>query len=129
MSLSELRFDHVFMGTTEYERSIQFYQDTLGFEVISEWGDSNSGRGAIAKHASGFQVNLAEAHGSGWPDGSQRGAATIHFRVKDVDELYRNIRSRVEVAVELENAHWGVRWFVIRDPSGILLAFFSGEHP
>ncbi|RWP37992.1 VOC family protein [Mesorhizobium sp.] len=120
-----MKFDHIFCGTSHFERSMEFYKNALGFQVASQWGDESMGRGAILRGANGFQINFAEAHGSTWPEGSKANAPTLHFRVSDVDKLYSSIGPNSKVVVNLGDAHWGVRWFVVEDPSGVLLAFFS----
>lgn len=120
-----IEFDHIFVGTNNFEDTIDFYEQVLGFQVVSRWGSEATGRGAIARSPSGFQLNLAEAHGDEWPEGSRPSSPTLHFKVADIDSAFAEIRLKAKIVISLQDAHWGVRWFVAEDPSGVVIAFFS----
>jgi uncharacterized glyoxalase superfamily protein PhnB len=45
--------------------------------------------------------------------------------VDDLDARYRSVAASGRVVVTPETTHWGVRWFVLRDPDDNLIAFFE----
>ncbi len=55
------QFDHIFIAPKNWEASLAFYKDNLGFEKVSSWGDQSEGRGAVLK-SGGFTVVIAEEH-------------------------------------------------------------------
>ena len=57
------RFDHLFIQPSDFERSLALYRDTLGWDVISTWGDPASGRGATLSGGA-IKVILAERSGA-----------------------------------------------------------------
>ncbi len=112
------RFDHLLIHPTDFERSLAFYRDTLGWGVVSSWGDAGSGRGAVLS-GGGIKLILAER---------SRGAATppcpaVHLDIHDVDKRFSAIPAGDHVVVPPGTSDRGTRWFVLRDPDGNLVAF------
>jgi len=40
------RFDHLAIAAADFDKSLAFYRDVLGWRVIDEWPDRGAGRGA-----------------------------------------------------------------------------------
>lgn len=112
------RFDHLFIAPADFERSMGFYRDVLGWSVVTTWGDEKEGRGAVLS-GGGIKVVLAEKH-SGHGVG---GRPNLHLDVHSLDSRFEAMPKGTHVVVAPEQTHWGTRWFVVRDPDGNLIAF------
>ena len=115
------RFHHLFIRTADFDASLAFYRDVLGWSVTETWGGNGKGRGA-ALSGGGIKVVIAErpaeslgSNGATGPD--------VHLDIHDIDERYRTLPKGSHVVVEPQSTHWGTRWFVVRDPDGNLIAF------
>ncbi|HEX4780483.1 MAG TPA: VOC family protein [Usitatibacter sp.] len=112
------RFHHIFIRPVDYERSLAFYRDTLGWSVTQTWGDEKGGRGAILS-GGGMKVVIAERRegmeGEARPD--------VHLDIHDIDARFKAMPKGDHVVREPEDTHWGTRWFVVRDPDGNVIAF------
>jgi catechol 2,3-dioxygenase-like lactoylglutathione lyase family enzyme len=119
----------------ELDRSLRFYRDVVGCRVLFERPEE---RFAFLD-LEGAQFMLEEAAGPGrrfrtapleYPFG--RGI-NIQIQVSDVDALYKRcLRSGLPIAIPLEERWYrenerelGNRQFVIADPDGFLLRFFT----
>jgi catechol 2,3-dioxygenase-like lactoylglutathione lyase family enzyme len=110
------RFHHLFISPSDFERSLAFYRDTLGWSVTRKWGGNGAGRGVVLS-GGGIEVVLAENEGKGGP------RPTLHLDVHDLEARFKALPKRTDVVTKPEPTHWGTRWFVIRDPDGNLIAF------
>ena len=114
------RFHHLFIRPADFDASLAFYRDTLGWSVTKEWGDKKKGRGVILS-GGGVEVVLAERHESGTTDGAAR--PSVHLDIHDIDKRFKALPKGAHVVAEPQATHWGTRWFVVRDPDGNLIAF------
>jgi catechol 2,3-dioxygenase-like lactoylglutathione lyase family enzyme len=116
------RFNHLFIRPADFEASLGFYRDVLGWSVTENWGGNGAGRGAVLS-GGGIKIVIAEAppESKGADAGDAR--PNVHLDIHDIDERFRSIPKGKHVVVEPESTHWGTRWFVVRDPDGNLIAF------
>jgi len=119
-------FDHLFIQPADFDRSLAFYGETLGWTVQTAWGGEGAPRGAVLTSGGGVSLVLAEPHASDDDrDGGIAGARpTVHLATASVDERVAAFPDEV-VEVAPEDNHWGTRWAVVRDPDGNLIAFES----
>ncbi len=112
------RFHHLFIDAADFEASVAFYRDVLGWAPTGEWGGDGEARGIILSDG-GMKVVIAErvdgSNGEVMPD--------IHLDIHDVDARFRKLPKGTHVVCEPEATRWGTRWFVVRDPDGRLIAF------
>ena len=118
------RFHHLFIKPADYDASLAFYRDVLGWVVTEDWGGNGSERGAILS-GGGIQIVLAEraAEGRRPGGGADEGRPKVHLDIHDIDARFRALPKGGHVVVQPEDTHWGTRWFVVRDPDGNLIAF------
>ncbi len=125
VTMSDDRFDHLFVEPASYDASLAFYRDGLGWEVLFSWGEGGEPRGACL--ASGaMRIVLAEPHPAADKSkthGINGTRATVHLRVQDLDARYAELSESGLALFAPEPTHWGTRWFVAKDPDGNLLAF------
>ena len=109
------RFHHLFFKPGDYEASVGFYRDVLGWSVTRDWGGNGALRGAVLS-GGGVKVVIAERH-----DGDIEPA--VHLDIHDIDARFKKLPKGTHVVREPEATPWGTRWFVVRDPDGNLIAF------
>jgi len=59
----------------------------------------------------------------GRPSTAHRREVDLYVHVDDVDALYRRLKERVEIVVDLYDAVYGMREFIIRDPNRFWITF------
>ena len=114
------RFHHLFIHPADFEASLKFYRDVLGWSVSKEWGDKTKGRGVVLS-GGGVEVVLAERQESAAADGASR--PHVHLDIHDIDKRFKALPKGAHVVAEPQATKWGTRWFVVRDPDGNLIAF------
>lgn len=111
------RFHHLFIRARDFEASLAFYRDVIGWEVIHTWGGDGRPRGAVLS-GRGMEVVVAESALV-----SEVGRPEVHLDIHDVDARFQRMPKGAHVVREPEATGWGTRWFVVRDPDGNLIAF------
>lgn len=123
------KFDHLFIEPDDFDQSLAFYRDGLCWKEVSSWGGDGSPRGAILVSEGGMSVTIAERHkdesDNAWSFGVNGNRPTVHIEVDNLLEKYASVKGSLEIVVEPESTHWGVTWFVVKDPDQNLLAFFQ----
>ena len=114
------RFDHIHLHPADFDRSLAFYRDTLGWSVVGTWGDPGAGRGVVLSGGA-TKVVLSERVAGDPVPGADR--PTVHLDIHDVDRRFEALPSGDHVVVAPSESTRGTRWFVVRDPDGILIAF------
>ena len=114
------RFHHLFIRPADFDASLKFYRDTLGWSVTEEWGTKGEGRGAILS-GGGVKVVIAERHPGDPANGVDR--PQLHLDIHDIDKRFKAMPKGAHVVAGPEATHWGTRWFVVRDPDGNPIAF------
>ncbi|HRE12901.1 MAG TPA: VOC family protein [Usitatibacteraceae bacterium] len=112
------RFDHLFLQPADFERSLAFYRDTLGWAVVGEWAGSGRARCTVLSGGA-TKVVLAERR----PGDPADGRLAAHLDIHDVDRRFARLPPGTEVVIPPGDSGRGTRWFVVRDPDGNLIAF------
>ena len=112
------RLMHVRANVRDLGRAIDWYRETLGFEVHDLWppdepdyADFAVGEGAI------FSVMEAEPVPTG---------ARFNFYVPEVDALWLALKGKAQVVEPLFDTAYGTRKFTILDLDGNELGFVQG---
>jgi catechol 2,3-dioxygenase-like lactoylglutathione lyase family enzyme len=114
------RFDHIHIEPADFDRSLAFYRDTLGWSVVSTWGDPASGRGAVL---SGGAIKVVLAERSNYPGSAAEPRPAVHLDIHDIDKRFRALPPGDYVVAPPGVSGDGTRGFVLRDPDGNLIAF------
>jgi catechol 2,3-dioxygenase-like lactoylglutathione lyase family enzyme len=118
------RFDHLFIAPGQFDASLAFYRETLGWQAVQQWGGQGQPRGCLLD-GGGVQLVIAEPHDTvdhAWTHGANGHRPTLHLRVDDLDARFAQI-DPATVVLPPEATHWGTRWFIVRDPDANLIAF------
>jgi catechol 2,3-dioxygenase-like lactoylglutathione lyase family enzyme len=126
VSSGQFRFSYF---TQDYDATVAFYRDGLGFPVVESWDRDPEDRGTLFGAASGL-VEILKRPESGdsshlWDKRPPQGAFMV-IEVEDVDKTYRQVVEKgLPIQQELTTQAWGHRSFCIREPNGLTLYFFS----
>jgi catechol 2,3-dioxygenase len=110
---------HVHLKVADIDRSLGFYRDVLGFDVMQRLGDS-----AVFLSAGGYHHHIAlntwESRGGGPPPPGTTGLYHLAIRYPDRAALANALRRLVENRVPLEGAadHGVSEAIYLRDPDG-----------
>jgi uncharacterized glyoxalase superfamily protein PhnB len=111
----------------DMERSVAFYRDVIGLEVIRTVPDQAPFDFAWMQRG-GVDVflNAIEAVRKESPALAERplgGSLTLYFVVEGVDALFASIRDRATVVMTPTTQPYGMREFAVKDPDGYYLTF------
>lgn len=109
-------------------RTLAFYQDILGFEVVMTVpAEDGSFHWALVKMdgvelmfqstislSQEIPVLAAAAIG---------GSLTLYVEVSNVQAIYQKLRSQVEIVQEIHETFYGTKEFAFKDCNGYILAF------
>ena len=118
---------------TDFQRSLRFYTEVLGFEVAYERPEE---RFAYLERE-GAEIMLEQPRGrtllAGEPRHPFGRGVNLQVQVSNVDRLYEGVQSAgATVLLDMEEKWYrvgdsltGNRQFVVQDPDGYLLRFFG----
>ena len=121
----EILSSRVLLRPQDLERSLRFYEDTLGLAVYREWGEGKT-RGVVFFLGGG----LLEVSSTSFEPPSD--AVRLFLQVRDLHAVREGLAERgVPIEEEPEVKPWGLFEMVARDPDGLALVFAEvpPEHP
>ena len=111
---------------SDLERSLHFYEQTIGLAVYREWGTGPS-RGVAFFLGGGGLLEVSGGH----PE-PPSGAVGLVLQVRDLDVTRASLVERgVVPEAEPELKPWGLLEMTARDPDGLALIFVEvpPDHP
>ncbi len=125
----------------EIEKTLNFYVDVLGFEI--KYGRPEEGFAYLDKEGSQIMIEQPDDKGRSWKTGvlEKPYGRGINFQIEiaDVDNLYQKLLDlKHPMFMEMEEKWYrtgdtmgGNRQFLVQDPDGYLLRFFThlGDKP
>jgi catechol 2,3-dioxygenase-like lactoylglutathione lyase family enzyme len=121
----EILSSRILVRPSELERSLRFYEQTLGLAIYREWG-SGSNRGVVFF----LGGSLLEVSGSTVDPPSD--VVRLFLQVRDLRAALRRLTERgVVIEQQPEVKPWGLFEMTARDPDGLALVFVEvpPEHP
>ncbi len=127
--LSSCGFHHVALRATDYERSLAFYRDGLGFPIAHSWGEGHS-RIALLDLGDG---NYLELFASAPETEVASNGSFFHLALRSIDvdhdiERVRNLGCTITIepkSVEVNGKTIRVGFFL--GPDGEVLEFFQND--
>lgn len=113
------RFDHLHLQPADFDRSLAFYRDTLGWSVV----ESREGPGSRLTILSGGAAKVVLTERSAEEPSSRDSCPRLHLDIHDVDKRFEALPAGDHVIVAPSLSPRGTRWFVVRDPDGNQIAF------
>ena len=110
---------HVHLKVADIERSVAFYCDVLGFEVMQRWGDSAAFISAGGYHHH-IGLNTWESRGGSPPPAGTTGLYHVAIRYPDRRTLGDALLRVVEAGIRIDGAsdHGVSEAIYLRDPDG-----------
>lgn len=111
----------------DVNKTVEFYREVLGFELVASVPDSGAFDWAMMKHGPVeimFQSGPSLAKDLPVFAGQQPGGAfTLFFKVGDATGLYHSIKSRVTIIDELHATFYSMDEFTMKDLNDYYLTF------
>ena len=109
-------------------RSIAFYRDVLGFEVVATSTPTDFGWALLRLGGADLMLNTAYDDGERPPAPDPARVAAHHdtalfFGCPDVDGAYAHLRARGLDVAPPEIQHYGMKQLYVTDPDGYNLCF------
>jgi catechol 2,3-dioxygenase-like lactoylglutathione lyase family enzyme len=115
----------------DVERSMAFYRDVLGFEVVTTVPDASPYVFAIVRSGPvEVYLNAPGPATEEYPLLADRpigGSLTLFIRITGVRAAYEELKGRVNVVLPLEKKWYGVTEFACTDPDGYVITFAEQE--
>ena len=105
--------------TAAFGRSLEFYCDVLGLELVEEWREG--GHGAVIRLSPGADLELIEFD---VVDDSY-GSVALGLEVDDVDAWYGRVVEAGAPAKAAPIAAFGKRGFGSTDPNGVAINIYT----
>lgn len=107
-------------------RTLAFYRETLGFEVLTTLPEQEPFAFAMVKRDGVelmFQSRLSLSENVPALSGAPIGASqTFYMEVTGIKDLYESLRDRVEIVVDFHETFYGTQEFYFRDINGYILS-------
>jgi catechol 2,3-dioxygenase-like lactoylglutathione lyase family enzyme len=121
---------HTRLLIQDYQASLHFYRDIMGFEVTWDDGDYASFQDGEMRLAIFKREMMSETTGTTAKvaDAECQDKFALIFEVSNVDEYYRQLQDKgVQFAnIPQDYPSWGIRAAHFRDPDGNLIEINSG---
>ncbi|MFB6092733.1 MAG: VOC family protein [Haloquadratum sp.] len=139
--MTELTAHHVGITVSDLDRTVSFYRDTLGLDVLSRFsvGGASFATGVDVPGASAEFVHLDAGEvrlelvsydpigdSEGESELDRPGATHVGLTVDDVEAQYEALPDDVETLSEPQTTESGTTLFFLRDPEGNLVEVLSG---
>jgi uncharacterized glyoxalase superfamily protein PhnB len=111
----------------DVNRTINFYKDLLGFELLANVPEEGQFAWAMLKR-DGVEM-MFQARTSleeEIPALKQReigGALTLYIEVADVEELYTHLKESITIVQDMHTTFYGAQEFAVQDCNGFILSF------
>jgi uncharacterized glyoxalase superfamily protein PhnB len=122
------------IGVFDMPRSLAFYQDMLGFEIVSASPDVETPEGRFSHwmwlRSGAAELMLNTQYDSGerpeYPDPARHAAhgdASFYIGCADLDEVYQQLAAKGLKAAPPKAAPYGLKRFSVKDPDGYEIVF------
>jgi len=116
------------LNVSNIDKSLSFYEEALGFQVISDpkavdewrWATIRSGDTKLMLSETetdvGLQIGIDPQENTKWP-------AIFYFYPEDVCQLHLHVKNCGYLPTPVMNTFYGMKEFSIQDPDGHMLSF------
>ena len=105
------------LHVADFNRSLAFYRDILGFEVLSTFPEESPSFALISREGVGLQLGGID----GQKDPASPSTCTLYFDVRDTQGLYDELKGKVKIEWGPEVYFYHRREFAFHDPDGHLI--------
>jgi len=112
----------------DFEKSLDFYQNILEMKYVGGW-DREDGKGALLSVGGTAVIEIygaAEGRSYDGPSPTALKLAVRFDKPSEVDAFFQYVAGKgVDRCVPPQNQAWGHRAFIVYDPDGIPIHFYS----
>lgn len=122
----EILTSRVLLRPGDIDRSLRFYEQTIGLAVYREWG-AGPARGVVFFLGGGSLLEI-----SGTSPEPPSPAISLVLQVRNITATHQRLTEQsVAVDAEPERKPWGLIEMTVRDPDGLalIIAEVPPEHP
>jgi catechol 2,3-dioxygenase-like lactoylglutathione lyase family enzyme len=107
------------MGVTDMEKSKNFYADTMGFAVTTDYGKGDRHWVSLSFPNGGVTITLTTFLG----EHLQPGTMSLYVATPDIQQAYdvltaKGVKLTNPISDDLYGPGSGVKWFRVADPDG-----------
>lgn len=106
------------LWTKDIEGTIAFYQDILHFKLLTY--DLTLGWAALSYGNIEIMLSLPNSH---FAFTKANFTGSLYFEVSHVDEIWNELKNKIEICYPIEDFEYGMREFAIYDNNGYILQF------
>lgn len=111
----------------DVNQAVDYYAEKLGFTLLASVPEKGTYNWAmVQRDGVSIMFQSLESIQEDMPSlkiDSKGSLGTFFIRMKGIDELYNQVKGKVEIAHDMRTTFYGMKEFVIRDPNGYFLAF------
>ena len=122
------------LGVKNVDQTVQFYQDLLGFELITsvpakaekkplDWALVQSGPVTLMFQQ---EQNLKTEY-KNLDEHAVGGAFTLYFTITDFNAVYEKARTMSTILIEPHKTFYGAMEFALQDPNGYTLTLSESD--
>jgi len=121
-----MRWDHVGLKCADLERSLTFYRDLLGFQVLEELEILGRRFTFVGNETTSIEIEQANPGDRQIDPRVQTGQNHLAFRVDDVRALVDRLKARgVPILLEPLSTRPGRLVAFVEDPDGVFIQFIE----
>ncbi|MDJ0708235.1 MAG: VOC family protein [Leptolyngbyaceae cyanobacterium MO_188.B28] len=111
------------LEVNDLHETIDYYTNTLGFELHGTWPDDGPAQWAALSAGQVTLMFIARDKAEGKLPTL---TGQLYCYPPDVDRLWHELKDKVAIAWPIDNMSYGMREFAIRDCNGYVLTFGQG---
>lgn len=106
--------------------SVDFYTKHLGFKLVAsvpetgEFGWAMVQRDSVTIMFQSLKSIEEDVPGLGLKKGS---SGTFFIKMKGVDEIYKSVKGKVKIPMDMRTTFYGMKEFIVEDPDGYYMMF------
>ena len=109
------------LPVVDMKRSVNFYTNSLQFELAFSWGEPLS---YVILKQGGVSIHLTRGNGVYKPSGDH---CSLYIFVYDIDKIYNHcVKNNVNIINPLGLRDYNMKDFDIKDPDGHIISFGMG---
>lgn len=115
------------LAVKDVNETVKYYKDRLGFELVMSVPESGTLNWAmIQREEVSIMLQTFESLKEDLPTlgiTSSANIGTFFIKMKGIENLYNEIKNKVDIAADMRTSFYGMKEFTIRDLNGFYLTF------
>lgn len=106
--------------------SVDFYTKNLGFTLIASVPETGEfGWAMVQRDNVSIMFQSLKSINEDVPELNIKkgGSGTFFIKMKGVDEMYKSVKGKVEIPMDMRTTFYGTKEFIVQDPDGYYMMF------